>query len=70
MIDISKLPPQVLLRLRNSELSLNHIESNSPECIFSEWLEYQGIIGYAAGIIETLDALRSSEVHLTKPLHA
>jgi hypothetical protein len=61
-LDITKLPVYVVRRLQDAGYSLNKIEKMAPEEALDMWLRWEGIIDWAAPIIDMLDKLRAAEV--------
>lgn len=47
--------------LVNRERTLEWVKLSSPREIFEEFLEWNGIIGYAGGIMSALDNIRQME---------
>jgi len=61
-IDIAKINPQILADIRARGRCDAAIAVMSPAELFQEWCEWNGIIGFAYTILDTVDNLRAAEV--------
>lgn len=71
MINVTKLSPGVIAdvtnrliamaRARSKEEALVVIQNMTPEEVFTYWLEWQGICGWAPNIIRNLDSIRAAK---------
>ena len=60
MIDIEKIPSNIMDDLNDRGLSADFIRRSSPEFLFSEFCEWNGLTGWGPMLISSLDALRDS----------
>lgn len=60
-MDINKIPEDILSDLRERDLSDDDIKESSPEYLFSEYCDWNGLAGWGSTLIEALDALRAAD---------
>ena len=60
-MEVSLIPDHILDDLHSRGLNDADIESSTPEHLFNEYLNWNGIIGYGDTFIEAIDSLRSAE---------
>ena len=71
MINVTKLSPGVIADVTQRLLALGKAKSEAdalvlmqsmkPEELFTHWLEWQGIVGWAPSIIRNLDSIRAAK---------
>lgn len=61
MIDISKLPADVLSNLHSRGLTDDEIDSFSSEQLFDEYCNWLGLLGYGPQLVTALDSLREAK---------
>ena len=60
-MDISKIPNFVYQDLKRRDMSDEEIKSSNPELLFSEYCEWNGLIGWSGSLISALDGLRQAD---------
>jgi hypothetical protein len=59
MLDLSKLPPNILEDIREN---CTNPELCSIEEALDYWLSYQGIMGYTSSIISTYESIKGAKI--------
>ena len=61
-MDLSKIDDDLLAVMKNRGLSVQDVESGTPEGLFIEFCEWHGLQRWGCTLIGVLDELRNAEI--------